>query len=98
MAAQAQASAQPQGGGGMFAHRDAEKGLALIERRLARIPKKLRGGISERELTAGSREAEKRAGEKLDKLRAQGDATIRKVDEVGAMIREVAAQAGRKTG
>jgi hypothetical protein len=98
MAAQAQASAQPQGGGGVFAHKNAEKGLALIERRLARIPKKLRGGISERELTAGSRDAEKRAGEKLDKLRAQGDATARKVDEVGALVREVAALARRKTG
>lgn len=99
MAAQAQASAQPQGGGGgMFASRDAEQGLALIERRLARIPKKMRGGISERELTAGSREAEKRAGEKLDKLRAQGDVTARKVDEVGALVREVAALGRGKTG
>lgn len=99
MSAQAQASAQSSGGGGgMFAHANQNPSLALIEKKLRSIPSSMRGGISEKELLRGNREADKRATDKLNRLREQGDLTIKKVDEVGAMVREVVAASRRKTG
>lgn len=66
-----------------------ESRLRILERKLRQSP--LKNGISERELFAGSREAEKRAGEKMDKLLKGNAAVARRVDEMSTMMREVVA-------
>lgn len=98
MIAVAQAQAQGGGGGGgVFASAPAPKGLKLIERRLRNLPSNRRGGISEQELFSGDREAEKRAGDKLDRLQRSNDTQLKKLNEIGGLVRDVASSQ-RKVG
>lgn len=96
MSAMAQAAAEQAagGGGGMEGAAAPPNRLKLIERKLDMLPSKLRGGISENELLHGNRAAERRADGKLDKLLRSNDLQARRLREVGALLREVAA-AGR---
>jgi hypothetical protein len=90
MSAMAQASAQPAAPAGMEG-RESPRGLALIERKLDALPKKLRSAITEQELDGKrDRVAEKRATDKLDRLLRQGDAQVRTMREQGALMREIA--------
>jgi hypothetical protein len=81
-------------GGGMEAVTP-PRGLRILERKINALPRRLRGGISERELLRGSREAEKRAEEKLNRLLQANDTNTRQLREIGGLLREVAA-AGRR--
>jgi hypothetical protein len=65
----------------------------LLERKLDALPAKLRGGISEKELLRGDREAEKRAEGKLDRILRENSQQAKRLREVGALLREVAAAA-----
>ena len=71
---------------------DVPAGLRMIKRKLDSLPAQLRGGISERELERGNRMAEKRAEQKVDQLMRSTDAQTRHMREVGALLREVAAE------
>ena len=95
LSAMAQASAE-RAMGGMEALAPAATGLRLLERKLDSLSPSSRGGISEKELLKGSREAERRAEGKLDQLLRSNDVQSRRLKEVGALVRDVvAATAGR---
>ena len=97
MAAIAQAQATPSGGGGeqlASDNRNAQS-IAMLERRIRQLPKHQRGGISERELLQGDREAEKRAEDKLNRLMQVGDQTLKRVQEIGGLVRDVASSGKR---
>lgn len=89
LSAMAQAAAE-RGAGGVESA-PAPTGLKLIERKLDSLPARLRGGISERELERGNRKAEKRAEQKVDQLLRSTTVQSRRLREVGALLREVAA-------
>jgi hypothetical protein len=91
LSAMAQAAAQPG-----LENTEIPKGLKLLERKLLSLPRHMRGGISDQELHRGSREAEKRAEGKLDRLLRQNDQTSRRLKEIGGLLRDVAAVGGRR--
>lgn len=98
LSALAQAAAQgattpPEAGGESANPRDALSGLRLLERRLAALPSKLRGPISEKELLRGDRSAEKRAEGKLDRILRENSQQSKRLREVGALLRDVVAAA-----
>lgn len=68
-------------------------GMRMLERKIDSLPRRLRGGISEQELLRGSREAEKRAETKLDRILRSSDAQSRRLKESVALIRDVASAA-----
>jgi len=53
-------------------------------------------GISEEELFRGSREAEKRAGDKMDTLLRQNKIVRGRLDEVRSLVREIAKSSGNR--
>ena len=81
------------GGGAAAEAAGLPRGLRLLERKLDSLPRRLRGGISERELLHGNREAEKRADVKLDRLLQANDRNVHQIREIGALLREVSAAA-----
>lgn len=88
-------AAQAGGGGGggaapRFAHAGTPKGMKLLEAKLATLPDRIRRSISESEMSRGSREGEKRANDKLDRLLRSNDQQVRRIREVGALLRDVA--------
>lgn len=95
LSAQAQQSMAPPGG--MEHVMPGPSGKRLRER-IAATPAGQRGGISEQELFKGSREAEKRATEKLDKLLRNDSAVTHRLNEIGALLRDVAFTSRRKAG
>jgi len=105
MSAQAQASAagggaggggeagagDESGGMGGEESRQVLNGLKLVERKLRRLRPHQGYGISEEELLKGNREAEKRAGDKLNKIMKSQDYQVQRLREVGELVREVVA-------
>lgn len=90
MSAKAQVAAQP-------AFENIDPSMNRIKARIDGMAAKRKGLVTERELFRGNREAEKRAAEKLEVLRAQGDKTLRRVDEIGQLVQEaVSARRVRK--
>jgi hypothetical protein len=95
LSAMAQATAERGAGGGAPAESlGPPSGMKILERKLAALPRQLRGAITERELLRGSREAEKRAEEKLNSILRSNDANARRLKESISLLREVVA-AGR---
>lgn len=93
LSAMAQAAAQGSMEGLAAPAAGPQAGLRLLERKIDSLPRRLRGGISEKELLRGSKEAEKRAEGKLDRLLRENDIQTRRLREVGALLRDVAAAA-----
>lgn len=95
LSAMAQAAAERGAGGGAPAESlGPPSGMKILERKLAALPRQLRGAITERELLRGSREAEKRSEEKLNSILRSNDANARRLKESISLLREVVA-AGR---
>lgn len=84
-----QAAAGP--GAPRFAHADTPRGMRLLQAKLNSLPSRIRRSISEAEMSRGSREGEKRANDKLDRLLRSNDQQVRRIQEVGALLREAAA-------
>ena len=68
----------------------ASPSVKRLQERVRQTPKNQRGRITEEELFRGSKEAEKRATEKLDKLLRNDAQTARRLGELGGLIRDVA--------
>jgi len=98
MSAMAQASVEQAsggggGGGGGVESLAAPSGMRRLERKIAAIPRQLRGAITEKELLRGNREAEKRAEGKLDSILRSNSANSQRLRESVALLREVVAAA-----
>jgi len=63
--------------------------IKLLERKLSSVPRRLRERISEKELLSGSREAEKRSTDKLDRIMRSNDYQTRHLKEVGGLLRDI---------
>jgi hypothetical protein len=70
------------------------EGKALISPRSSR--RSARGGISEQELLQGSREGEKRASDKLDKLLKSDAKLASRLEDVQGMIMDLRHVAGSR--
>ena len=94
LSAMAQAAAERPAGGGMESlapPSDMGRRLNRLELKLDSLPKQLRSnGISEAELLRGDRQGERRAMAKLDKLLKSNDAQMRRIRELGALLRDIA--------
>jgi hypothetical protein len=93
LSAMAQSAAEQAMGGGRggFEGVMAPPSMKRLSERLRALPPSMRGGISEQELLRGSREAEKRASDKLDRLLNASAVQTRRLRETGALLREVVA-------
>lgn len=101
MSAMAQQAAMSGGSGGSppgLEHLLLQKPSARrIQERVNAVKRGRSAAISEQELFRGSREAEKRAEEKLDKLLQNDTRTARRLNELGGLLRDVA-HLSRKAG
>jgi hypothetical protein len=81
----------PPGGAGGVESLGRPSGMKILERKLNALPRQLRSAITEKELLHGSREAEKRAEEKLNRLLRSNEGLARRLRESAALMREVVA-------
>jgi hypothetical protein len=93
MSAMAQSAAEREMGG--MEQRSLFPGLRLLEKKLRALPSARGAGISDEELHRGSRAAEKRAEHKIDQVLQASDRNMRRIQQVGGLVREVVTASAR---